>query len=83
MSYLRSRHRHRGTLGRASAAALATALATTALALSGTSAQATPSSSTTLVVNAAQNLRPVTHVGTGSLYGLADDTTPSGQCACG
>ncbi|NUR02754.1 MAG: RICIN domain-containing protein [Streptomyces sp.] len=77
MSYLSSRHRHRGTLGRASAAALATAMATTALVLSGTSAQATPSSSTTLVVNAAQNLRPVTHVGTGSLYGLADDTTPA------
>jgi hypothetical protein len=77
MSYLSSRHRHRGTLGRASAAALATALATTALVLSGTSAPATPSSSTTLVVNAAQNLRPVTHVGTGSLYGLADDSTPA------
>ncbi|MCD9878703.1 RICIN domain-containing protein [Streptomyces guryensis] len=77
MSYLSSRHRHRGTLGRASAAALATALATTAVALSGPSAQATPSSSTTLVVNAAQTLRPVTHVGTGSLYGLADDSTPS------
>lgn len=76
MSYLSSRHRLRGTLGRVSAAALATTLAATAVALSGPSAQATPSSSTTLVVNAAQTLRSVTHVGTGSLYGLADDSTP-------
>jgi hypothetical protein len=29
------------------------------------------------VVNANQVLRPVTHVATGSLYGLADDSTPS------
>ncbi|MFJ1811355.1 MULTISPECIES: RICIN domain-containing protein [unclassified Streptomyces] len=77
MSYLSSRHRRRATLGRATAAALATALATTAVVLTGTSAQATPTSSTTLVVNANQTLRPVTHVGTGSLYGLADDTTPA------
>ncbi|MFF1306182.1 RICIN domain-containing protein [Streptomyces sp. NPDC058307] len=77
MSYLSSQRRRRATLGRATAATLATALATTAVVLTGTSAQATPTSSTTLVVNADQTLRPVTHVGTGSLYGLADDTTPA------
>ncbi len=33
--------------------------------------------STTLVVNANQVLRPVTHVATGSLYGLANATQPS------
>ncbi len=35
------------------------------------------SASTTLVVNASQVLRPVTHVATGSLYGLANATQPS------
>ena len=33
--------------------------------------------STTLTVNAGQVLRPVTHVATGSLYGLANATQPS------
>ncbi|MFC7258177.1 RICIN domain-containing protein [Streptomyces lutosisoli] len=56
---------------------MATALAATAVVLTGASAQAAPTSSTTLVVNAAQNLRSVTHVGTGSLYGLANASTPS------
>jgi hypothetical protein len=31
----------------------------------------------TLVVNANDNMRPVTHVASGALYGLADDLTPS------
>ncbi|MEU6510081.1 RICIN domain-containing protein [Streptomyces sp. NPDC046942] len=48
----------------------------TALA-AGAPAQAVPTSTTTLVVDAGQTLRPVTHVATGSLYGLADDTTPA------
>ncbi|WP_020123706.1 RICIN domain-containing protein [Streptomyces canus] len=77
MSYLSSRRRHRVPLGRTAAAATATALATTAVVLSGGSAHAVPTSSTTLVVNAAQTLRSVTHVGTGSLYGLADNSTPA------
>lgn len=77
MSHLSSRHRYRVRLGRATAAALAAGLAGTAVVMTGTSAQATPTSATTLVVNAAQTLRSVTHVGTGSLYGLADDATPS------
>ncbi|MFD5595395.1 RICIN domain-containing protein [Streptomyces griseorubiginosus] len=66
------------TTGRAR---LTAALATTALATAGLAtaapAHAVPTSSTTLVVNANQTLRPVTHVATGSLYGLADDTTPA------
>jgi hypothetical protein len=77
MSSLSSRHRCRIPLGRGTAAALATAMAATAIALTGTSAQAIPTSSTTLVVNANQTLRSVTHVGTGSLYGLADNNTPT------
>ena len=62
-------------------ARLTAALATTALAAAGLAtaapAQAVPTSSTTLVVNANQTLRPVTHVATGSLYGLANDSTPT------
>ncbi|WP_327312116.1 RICIN domain-containing protein [Streptomyces sp. NBC_01235] len=53
-------------------AALAAAALTTAVP-----ADATPSSATILVVNANQTLRSVTHVGTGSLYGLADNSTPA------
>ncbi|MGW7404318.1 RICIN domain-containing protein [Streptomyces sp. NPDC054833] len=77
MSHLNHRDRHRAPLGRATATVLATALVGTALALTGPSAQAAPTTSTTLVVDANQNLRSVTHVGTGSLYGLADDSTPA------
>jgi hypothetical protein len=77
MSYLSHRHRSRAPLGRVGAAVTATALAATALALTGAPAQATPTSATTLVVNAAQTLRSVTHVGTGSLYGLASASTPA------
>ncbi|MFI6334309.1 RICIN domain-containing protein [Streptomyces sp. NPDC050535] len=77
MSYLSTRHRYRAPVGRATAGALATALAATAVVLTGTSAQATPTASTTLVVNAAQTLRSVTHVGTGSLYGLSSASTPA------
>ncbi|KUM82397.1 MULTISPECIES: RICIN domain-containing protein [Streptomyces] len=71
------RRRSRIPLGRGTAAVLATALAAGAVALTGGSAAAVPTSSTTLVVNAAQTLRSVTHVGTGSLYGLADNSTPA------
>ncbi|WP_405865848.1 RICIN domain-containing protein [Streptomyces sp. NBC_00005] len=60
---------------------LTAALGTAALAAvtfaTATPAQAAPTASTTLVVNADQTLRPVTHVATGSLYGLADASTPS------
>ncbi|GAB3960117.1 hypothetical protein GCM10029978_008570 [Actinoallomurus acanthiterrae] len=57
------------------AAALLTSLA---LAAVGTAFVSTPAhAATTLVVNANQVLRPVTHVATGSLYGLANATTPA------
>ncbi|MGW2821088.1 RICIN domain-containing protein [Streptomyces sp. NPDC001443] len=54
-----------------------TALAAAATVLTGAPVQAAPTASTTLVVNAAQTLRSVTHVATGSLYGLADANTPA------
>jgi hypothetical protein len=66
----------RASVGRLTAALGATALTAAALA-TAVPAEASPTSSTTLVVNANQVLRPVTHVATGSLYGLADDSTPS------
>ncbi|WP_037682069.1 RICIN domain-containing protein [Streptomyces cellulosae] len=53
------------------------ALGATAALATGAPAEAVPTSATTLVVNANQTLRSVTHVGTGSLYGLADDSTPA------
>ncbi|MFF4211299.1 RICIN domain-containing protein [Streptomyces sp. NPDC001796] len=57
-------------------AAVGTAVLAAGLA-TASPVQASPTSSTTLVVSANQTLRPVTHVATGSLYGLADDTTPA------
>ncbi|MFF3328822.1 RICIN domain-containing protein [Streptomyces sp. NPDC002888] len=53
------------------------ALAATAALATGAPAEAVPTSATTLVVNANQTLRSVTHVGTGSLYGLADNSRPA------
>ncbi|WP_326786529.1 RICIN domain-containing protein [Streptomyces sp. NBC_00151] len=68
------------TAGHHRARALATlgavALATTAL-LAAPPAQAAPTAATTLVVNADQTLRSVTHAASGSLYGLADASTPA------
>ncbi|MER6209720.1 RICIN domain-containing protein [Streptomyces sp. NPDC001642] len=59
-------------------AVLGAAILTAAAALGSSSpAQAAPTAATTLVVNAASTLRPVTHVATGSLYGLADASTPA------
>lgn len=59
-------------------AVLGAAILTAAAALGGTApSQAAPTAATTLVVNAASTLRPVTHVATGSLYGLADASTPA------
>ncbi|MEV2211028.1 RICIN domain-containing protein [Streptomyces sp. NPDC050997] len=53
------------------------ALAATAALATSAPAEAVPTSATTLVVNANQTLRSVTHVGTGSLYGLADNSRPA------
>ncbi|MFD4879287.1 RICIN domain-containing protein [Streptomyces sp. NPDC058420] len=59
-------------------AVLGAAILTATATLGGTApAQAAPTAATTLVVNAASTLRPVTHVATGSLYGLADASTPA------
>jgi hypothetical protein len=55
----------------------AAVLGVVSTAFLGTSAQAAPTPSTTLVVNANQVLRPVNHVATGSLYGLANATAPA------
>ncbi|SES49156.1 Ricin-type beta-trefoil lectin domain-like [Streptomyces sp. yr375] len=52
------------------------ALAATAVA-GAAPAQASPTTATTLIVNANQTLRSVTHVGTGSLYGLSSPSTPA------
>ncbi|PAZ13906.1 hypothetical protein CLM62_20675 [Streptomyces sp. SA15] len=65
------------TSGRLTAALGAATLAVTALATAAPAAHAVPTAATTLVVNADQTLRPVTHVASGSLYGLADASTPS------
>ncbi|MFF4803932.1 RICIN domain-containing protein [Streptomyces sp. NPDC001351] len=58
-------------------AVLGAGVLTVAAIATAVPAQAAPTASTTLVVNADQTLRPVTHVATGSLYGLADASTPS------
>src|SRR5690242_21485650 len=67
---------HTGRLAAASAA-LALALAGTGWWLGPAPAHAAPGAASTLVVHADQPFRPVTHVASGSLYGLATDTVPS------
>ncbi|NUS17044.1 MAG: RICIN domain-containing protein [Streptomyces sp.] len=67
--------RGRGLSGAVSLGAAVLAMGSTVL--TGPPAQAAASPSTTLVVNASQVLRPVTHVATGSLYGLANASTPA------
>ncbi|MEU2423478.1 RICIN domain-containing protein [Streptomyces sp. NPDC007851] len=65
-------------MSRTSLRAAVGAVALTAAALGTTApAQAAPTSSTTLVVNANQSLRSVTHVATGSLYGLDTASVPA------
>ena len=66
-------------MSRTSLRAVLGAATLTAVAALGTAApaQAAPTTATTLVVNAASTLRSVTHVATGSLYGLADASTPA------
>ncbi|RAG86466.1 hypothetical protein DN069_06550 [Streptacidiphilus pinicola] len=64
--------------GRRAAALLAAfTLAAVAPPLAAAPAQAAPTASTTLVVNANQTLRAVTHVASGSLYGLDTATVPA------
>ena len=59
------------------AAATALALAAAGSAFAVAPAQAAPSAANTLEVHADQPFRPVTHLASGSLYGLASDTVPS------
>ncbi len=61
----------------ASAALTLLAAGATVAGLTNTASAATAAN--TLVVNAATTLRPVTHVASGSLYGLANDSTPADQ----
>jgi len=61
----------------ATATALALALAAGAAVLGTAPARAVPTASTTLVVHANQTLRSVTHVASGSLYGLDTATIPA------
>jgi hypothetical protein len=72
-SMSRSRRRARPTAAIAATltvAAMGTALATVP-------AHAAPAPASNLVVNADQVLRPVTHVASGALYGLATDAVPA------
>ncbi|MET7684022.1 RICIN domain-containing protein [Streptomyces sp. NPDC005423] len=63
--------------GRWAAAVGVAALTATAALGTAPPAGAAPTAATTLVVNAAQTLRPVTHAASGGLYGLADASTPA------
>jgi Ricin-type beta-trefoil lectin domain-like len=67
-------HRRAPRAGLAALVAAAVGLLLTGVAPAPASAA---SASATLVVNANQVMRPVTHVATGSLYGLANATQPS------
>ncbi|WP_344224950.1 hypothetical protein, partial [Paractinoplanes ferrugineus] len=68
-----ARRRFRRTTAIASVAAVAAGLVYAGSALNPAAAAA---ATNTLVVNAGQSLRPVTHVATGSLYGLANASQP-------
>lgn len=62
---------------KATAPGLALLLAALVLAPGAAAPAAAASASNTLVVNASSNLRPVTHVASGALYGLSADGTPN------
>src|SRR4051794_23512036 len=66
-------------MGVRKAAASGLALAVTAVSAVVSFTVPAHAAASTLVVNANQPFRPVTHVATGSLYGLASATTPSGS----
>jgi hypothetical protein len=63
--------------GQATALLGTLALALSATTAGATSAHAAPTGATTLVVNANQPFRTVTHVASGSLYGLANPGSPA------
>jgi hypothetical protein len=72
-----SMNRLRGRSRRTAALVAALTIAATGTALVAPPASAAPAPASTLVVSADKPFRPVTYVATGSLYGLADDSTPS------
>ncbi|GAA3454939.1 RICIN domain-containing protein [Dactylosporangium matsuzakiense] len=71
---VRTRRARRGRSLALMASAAALAMVSAGFALSPASAA---TAATTLVVDASQTLRPVTHVATGSLYGLANASQPT------
>jgi hypothetical protein len=71
----RSRSRSRGRAFPTAAVAVALTVAAVGTAFATEPAHAAPAA--TLVVNADQVLRPVTHVASGALYGLATDAVPA------
>lgn len=71
-----TRKRLRGRQSLAAVAAFSAALAT-AVIVSAPPALAAPTPASTIVVQADQPFRPVTHLASGSLYGLSDATNPS------
>ena len=64
-------------IGMIAAATAALLLAASAVTLTATDAAATPTASSTLVVDANHPFRPVTHVASGSLYGLDTASVPA------
>ncbi|MFI5908426.1 RICIN domain-containing protein [Dactylosporangium sp. NPDC051541] len=69
--------RRRGLALMASVAAVAAAVATVVGAGFALSPASAATAANTLIVDAGQTLRPVTHVATGSLYGLANASQPT------
>ncbi|WP_204078396.1 LamG-like jellyroll fold domain-containing protein [Planotetraspora phitsanulokensis] len=70
-------NRLRGRSRRTAALVAALTIAAAGTAITASPASAAPAPASTLVVSADKPFRPVTYVATGSLYGLADDSTPS------
>lgn len=71
------RRQRRTALRRITAAVTGAALVAAGGTLAALPASAAPTAANTLTVQADQPFRPVSHVATGSLYGLANATTPS------
>ncbi|HEV7185511.1 MAG TPA: hypothetical protein VGN33_13540, partial [Leifsonia sp.] len=72
-----STHGRRWAPTKLTAALAALALGATGATLASAPAQALPGAAATLEVHADQAFRPVTHLASGSLYGLASSTVPS------
>jgi hypothetical protein len=64
---------------RAGSLLTALAAAVAGAAITAPAADAAPTAANTLVVHADQAFRPVTHMASGSLYGIADEDSPSSE----